>query len=382
MIYSRNYSRLFITLKQDRTDFCYDTRIPMGRCIFEIRNNTGKIRIFIQGLKPRILYRVMLVKEDNNSALGINAGLINIDEKGKGDCSISFNPDDIFSSGFKIEDIGAVLIIVAGIGELATVLNGFTDKAFDWKNNFKIINLEEKQEEAKKNVEENDDKRAEHNLKNEKNKDTITDTSKKADIKMEKNENNISMEENESFEETSQVENKVDYKKSEINSPQAQKNKKDFKDFNSFLKKFRADMLELEHYAFMTEAEKPPVKRGRGIQGIDQLKKNNMQVKPFEKCDEEIIWFKIMPCELTQINVSLWRYLNNPFINCCFRKYRHLILGIEQKSESEAYIIGVPEKYDESFCKEAEQQGFKAFKPRDDKKLEKGDFGYWLLKLE
>lgn len=420
MIYSRKYSRLFMTLKQDREDFCYDSRGAMGRCIFEIRNNIGKIMIFAQGLKPRILYRVMLIKAEEGSTLGINGGLINIDDKGKGNYSVSFDPNDVFSSGLKIEDISAVLILVDGIGEAASVLTGFRDNSFDWQKGFKIANINEDKEEIKEEKKEenssnesslseekkNIDKLDSVDFKNDKAKQINKEENKavnnvaeknnsedKKDIKEEvsnedlKQENNLKNNadkdtENEKIKPQNAekaVSDKNNISNKSTSSSQNAAKCGSVNSFNTFLERFKADILELEHYAFMTEAEKPPKRRGRGIQGLESIKRHNMKIKPFESCEEEFVWFKIMPCELTMVDSRLWRYMNNPFVCCGFRKYGHLILGVAEEEEKERYVIGVPDKYNSELCGDMDRLGFGRFKVRDNKEMEEGDFGYWLL---
>lgn len=388
MLYSRTYSRLFITLKQDRSDFCYDLRPAMGRCIIEIRNNNGKIMIFAQGLKPRVLYRVILVNGENDSYVGINGGLINIDEKGKGDVSIAFEPDNVLSSGLKIESISAVLIIVDGIGEIAAPLVGFRDKSFVWKNNFKILNNEEKRDNSALadgiDIVENE-------ISDDNNiiDDTKVNTGESSEVFSEEKQA-IAEKADDNKEEISKTETnnnaeiKADKLSEKINTEskeQPQNKSVKVTDFNAFLEKFKKDMLELEHYAFMTEADRPK-RRGRGIQSIEYIKKYNQRIKPFEKYDENTYWYKIMPCELTAVNANLWRHLNSPFINSCFKKYKHLILGVKNEKGKESYVIGVPEKYDDSFVIEARTQGFNRFLSREDKALEEGAMGYWLLDVD
>ncbi len=370
MIYSRSYSRLFIDLKQDRGDFCYDLRPAMGRCIIEIRNNSGKLMIFAQGLKPGVLYRIILVKAEADGSVGINAGLINIDDRGKGNLSIGFDPDDVLLSGATIESIAAILIIVDGIDEIAAPLVGFTGENFVWKNNFKILHNTNKTEyENNKTNSAKDSEITSEAFNCEEQKEDEQDFKNNLSSD-EKPDNLLSPDDCKTEKDTSDDVKDEKFKLTDKNGKIA--------DFDSFLEKFRQNMLELEHYALMTEADKPIV-RGKGIHGIDYIKNYNKKIKPFENWESDVQWYKILPCELTSVSSKLWRHLNSPFINGCFKKYKHLILGVKNDGE---YIIGVPEIYDESFSDEAKKQGFDRFMPKSCKKLENGDMGYWLLDVD
>lgn len=380
MLYSRNYSRLFITMKQESNRFCVENRPAAGRCIIEIRNNEGKIMLFVQGLKPRVLYRMALVKKEDNGAAGVNAGLVGIDERGKGETTFAFKPDDVLGSGLKIEDFEAVVIIAEGIGELEAPLAGYRTNSFDWKKNFKII---------RDNIRE-----SEENIKEEASKEALADkkiSEEKAENEAYLNDEKANNDDTLAIKETKEEQEIQEKQEKENDSFQTSEEDADSVesqgavnrgiDFNVFLERFKKNMLELEKYAKMTEAEKPR-SRGRGIQGTDYIKKYNKRIKPFEKNDDNIDWYRIMPCELTMVNAKLWRHLNNPFINSCFRKYRHLILGIKNQDGRESFIVGVPEKYDSSYTREAEEQGFDRFMCRDCNELEEGAMGYWLMDVD
>ena len=51
MIYSRNYARMFVTLKQEISEYSYDFKEAMGRCVIEVRFGKGRFSTYIQGLR-------------------------------------------------------------------------------------------------------------------------------------------------------------------------------------------------------------------------------------------------------------------------------------------------------------------------------------------
>lgn len=237
MAYSRYYSRLFITLKQERPDFCLDFRPAMGRCIVEIRNNKGKLSVYAQGLKPRILYKIFIIKCESGNSLGIPVGLIPIDDNGKGEIKWNFEPDNVGESKCKIEEFNVVALVVQEHNEIIAPLVGYTENAVLWKNNFKSFNKDEinNKNEEKKDIKEktinniNDSKTEKEEIKE--NQKTINEETNNKEIEQEVKkdiDNKIETEEiEESNEDKIEIEKNEENVNNEINIENEEENKKD-----------------------------------------------------------------------------------------------------------------------------------------------------------
>lgn len=117
------YSRVFIALKQGCQDYAKDGRGSVGRCIIEERNDSGRLILQIQGLKPEIDYRVCILTED--SYFDIDKPLY-VDLSGKGEIKCEFYPKKI---GMPIGNIKAVAVLVKDKAPLI----GFVDEEYNWQ---------------------------------------------------------------------------------------------------------------------------------------------------------------------------------------------------------------------------------------------------------
>lgn len=120
-------------------------------------------------------------------------------------------------------------------------------------------------------------------------------------------------------------------------------------------------------------------------------------IQPFEKNIGKCKWWKI-----EYDNQSIYRgflpffgyilniYYYNPYIsymnNCnnLMHKYGHYIFGIcyDKDNEPKYYIYGVPGRYMYKEQPFRGMTGFVYWHPLEDKKPEKGDYGYWLLHID
>lgn len=142
----RRYDRFFIMFKQELNGYSIDGREPNGYCKIEIRDGHGRASTYIQGLKPLrdgSMYRVYLISSQGNKSLGVPAGWLNIDNRGRGECRWEFNPDNLDGTGLAIEDFNISAIIVKGdkINELLAPIVGYKDREVLWKNGFKDFSV-------------------------------------------------------------------------------------------------------------------------------------------------------------------------------------------------------------------------------------------------
>ncbi len=113
---------------------------------------------------------------------------------------------------------------------------------------------------------------------------------------------------------------------------------------------------------------------------IDYIKSKNAIMTPFLNNDININWYRISPYDLTNLSPNSWRYCNNPFVFTCYKKYKHLMLGID-KTKEETYLLAVPCRYNEEF----KLRDFKEFLPVDNnvsaKSINNGEYGYRIVEL-
>ncbi len=117
------YSRIFIALNQNCTDYTRDTRGCVGRCIIEQRNGTGRLVLQVQGLSSNTDYRAAILNEDKCSDIPIK---LYVDGGGKGEIRWSFDSNSL---GMAVEDIRAVVVLVLDKAPLI----GFTKGEYNWQ---------------------------------------------------------------------------------------------------------------------------------------------------------------------------------------------------------------------------------------------------------
>ena len=137
MIYSRKYSRNFIPLKQDNPKHNLDFRPSLGKCVIEIKDNTGKISIYAQGIKPKTTYHLELIGFEKGNVKNTSLGTFNVDAYGRGEFSKIFNPDNVLDSNNKIEDFNVISVLVKDENDISSALVGYVDGEIDWQDSYK-----------------------------------------------------------------------------------------------------------------------------------------------------------------------------------------------------------------------------------------------------
>lgn len=113
----------------------------------------------------------------------------------------------------------------------------------------------------------------------------------------------------------------------------------------------------------------------------ESLIKRNPPMIPFQKQNRNVKWVRINLEEINYLPVDYFSYVSNPFILNAYKKYNHLVLGYVNDKLGENYYLGIPEMYEETFQKTANNYGFMQFKCCDDTKVKDGEYGYWLSKI-
>jgi len=138
---NRQYHRSFIILKTQDSGFSLDDRKKAaGYCKMEIRNNQGKIMLYVQDMKPvsprQGIYDVMLLSTRDEVA-PVKLTSIQVPDSGRGEYEIAFDPDSVRESGTPIDQFHAFAIVYRPLKEgqaLQYPLIGYSDKRveMDW----------------------------------------------------------------------------------------------------------------------------------------------------------------------------------------------------------------------------------------------------------
>jgi len=143
---------MFVTLKQESSDYSSDLREAMGRCVIEVRFGKGRFSTYIQGLKQGD-YRVLFISCKNGNNIGVDIGKISIDINGKGEMKQEFDPKNVCGTNLKIEDFHVVGIMPYEDKNNKALLTGYVGGIVQWKEGFSLF--KEKNSDTKENEKEN-----------------------------------------------------------------------------------------------------------------------------------------------------------------------------------------------------------------------------------
>nr|WP_317357355.1 hypothetical protein [uncultured Tyzzerella sp.] len=157
------------------------------------------------------------------------------------------------------------------------------------------------------------------------------------------------------------------YTNQKIEEPQLDSNHQNFKNMLNSIKK---SMINIEN-----------MENKKITNNIDYIKSKNATMSPFVNSENNITWYRISPCDLTNISDNSFKYSSNPFVFMSYRKYKHLMLGINNDGENETYTLAIPCRYEKDF----NLKDFKQFLPIDNnistKSIDNGEYGYRLVNL-
>lgn len=501
MIYSRKYSRNFIPLRQDNSRYTFDFRPALGRCLIEIKNGKGNVNFYAQGIKPNTNYQLELLSVDNDDIKIAQIGNFNVDNHGKGETKMIFDPDKVSNSNESIEKFNIVILMPQDDNVLSPALVGYIGSEVPWKDRYfsennnlpinKEFNIEFDREVSEPCGDELTDKEIgliqkeqglierEAGLIDKKeglNDKAINPESKgdltsfedalqqkqdglqeKADGLLEKenalsrreellNEGNImdnnkciqnkenyliNIEENLINKEQTLIDTEKQLLRTNPDSEYEQSLITKEKELLSLeqnlldrekellvkekgLLNIQNDILEKKEYIPKENLEIPTEKNTEFnetiqnirkkaenrlndgiIEGIDQpfsdnkdiefINLNNAKMTPFKDVNDNVTWYRISPFELPAIINNDWKLQNNTFITSCYKKYKHLILGIDKSGTCETYTLGVPCVYDEDFHPVGDLKEFKVFMPVDSEisasNIKNGEYGYRLANM-
>ena len=503
MIYSRRYSRNFVPLKQDNSKHNLDFRPSLGRCVIEIKDGKGKVNIYAQGISPKSDYYLELIGFDKGNIKNVSLGKFNVDSYGKGEFSVSFDPDNMSDTNNKIEDFNVISVMVKDDNDISSALVGYIGNEIDWQEQYKanaIINIPkgdcsciEKPEQDNNN---NNNNNNDNNNSNNNTSDFEQGLIDKEEGLLEREQGLIDREQG--LDEREKNDGKIpldDYEQGlkERLDGLAEKEKGLAEKEQGLLEKERAlkqgflptddkelrekelelikremELIKIEQELInreralirtnpTSEREKGLIEKEKGIlereQGllerekgliekekgllevekgireknkytkkeiendntssnhqnfkemldnlrknmmnihdmnienksinsdVDYIKSKNITMSPFVNKQDNISWYRISPYDLTSISDNSWKYSNNPFVFTCYKKYKHLMLGVNNEQDKETYILAVPCRYEQDFY----LKDFKEFLPIDNnvsiKSISDGEYGYRIVNL-
>ncbi|MCD7778158.1 MAG: hypothetical protein LUH47_06620 [Clostridiales bacterium] len=128
MIFSRDYSRAILNLKQDEDLSSAEKYNIFGRVVIEIKNGKGEIMLYAKGIDSENSGSLYFVCSRGEKFIPLKAVLVNI-TGGAAALKWRFNPDNISGSGLKIEDV-RVIALADDKGKL--ILSAFCGKPVKW----------------------------------------------------------------------------------------------------------------------------------------------------------------------------------------------------------------------------------------------------------
>ena len=387
------YKRFFITLSQDRAGFAAGAKAPTGRATLEVRNGAGRITTYVQGLKPldKGSYMVYLISSKNSENMGVAAGLVKLDEKGKFEGRWDFNPTNIGGSGLTLEDINVVAILVkSDDSEIISPLVGYRAEKLIWKNNFseaikqtpgavEATEIEEVQvvEIAEPEIEE---------------AQVVEVVEEATEIQAVESSESVEIEVSIEIEETTEqissaaepqvaVEAADEGEKPEENKEDIVREAEPETEPETDEKQRSGDMDEetecLKNIDMNFELEKNCV----ASEAAEQVKplymfEKNPKLNPFASNLQDVDWVRMSLEEVVVLPVDARAYINNSFVVANYKRFRHLILGARSEG---GHILGVPAEYRAEDAIVAQALGFEQFKGCEDREADSGDYGYWLM---
>ena len=142
----QQYIRIFMPLINEIKGYECKGKNPAGRCLLESRENSGKLMLWVQDLRPEVLYRVHLIFKVGKNYAGLPLCSLSPRPGGKAELRHTFNAADIEGYGLSLEQCLAVAIIA---GNEAAPLCAYRGEIFPWRNGFTILVKDRKPEEPK-----------------------------------------------------------------------------------------------------------------------------------------------------------------------------------------------------------------------------------------
>lgn len=139
---AKRYFREFIIMKENNSDYSIQGKSAVGKCILEIKDDTGKIMFTVSNLKPEVVYRAYIISSGEDRSRGVHIGNIVVNQSGNGTLKYEGDAENILNTGLKVSEINSVSIIIFKSDGMITPLIGYKNEEIPWKHNFYDITRE------------------------------------------------------------------------------------------------------------------------------------------------------------------------------------------------------------------------------------------------
>jgi len=401
-------------MTSETTGYGHKGRQPAGRSIIESRDSGYKLTIWAQDLRSETFYNTYLLFADGARYAGISMGLLPVDEKGKGELRRDFDAEVI--SGFQLQDIMAVVVLVKGTAGVVSPLCGYKDRPVSWRHGFyeyerrvaenmhvdtPVVELPPEQpatpdilpateESAAPLVEIALPSDGEHPQDPAQSVETPGQVPEEIDtcLPHEDSPEEIATHQPESgaLEEIVLAQPEEDSKDNVIPRQYPAHNQYPTLPPGEISKSFRTalDQLRAETMANMTPNTSDPMDSAhqaysKNTNALDAMFETKEPITPFQRQARKTTWVSFTPTDPVPPPTNKPHIFQDPFVQAALTEYKHLILGVTTDGRPRRYIIGVPGTNNNESRQKARQLGFTQFKPCDETQPSWGTLGYWLM---
>lgn len=363
----KKYNRQIIDLKQDdKKNISINNKLS-GYCKLETRDNKLRIKISISGpMDINKMYKAYLIKTNERTTHMIPIGVIEVDNSSN-NLNITTDATKIMGQNIGINEISIIAIMYKDDNDKFNFpLVGYIKEInYPWKDNIIIDKKIRKKEVVSEDIKvENKENNSNKQINNNENS------------LIEKDINGL---------EDNQIHNDclVDEEIESNNDTIICSNEKI--ETESCCKCEDNGSIEIEDIGNQTfDIIKNHFDEEELAKIHDNLFREYPQMRPFEGKYSDVEWIRIEPSDIIYFPIESWLLTNNTFLLNAYRKYKHLILGRNEKCRNEKayFILGVPGIYFSKDRLAAYFYGFKDFICCSGAKTKAGEYGYWIKEID
>ncbi|MDR3240510.1 MAG: hypothetical protein LBT44_10585 [Clostridiales bacterium] len=435
------YHRYFVSLQSETNGFEYKGREPAGRCVLESRGNKGKISLWVQDLKPEVLYKIALVFMEKEKSVGVPMGTLHVDERGKGEFKGEFRTV-LMTNEQGLETFTAVALLAPRNQELICPIVGYKEAPVLWKSHFSLLETSPSLEAAQPHTAseqappeqappeqapteqappapESPPEQTPPVPESPPAPESPPEQALPSESKPETLERTLDAEPEPEAGTQKEIENENEITTAPEPAPAPLEpfhefaNERDF--FDGLAEATAPEPVEptILHYKMYPQEPEPPEPEPQEPEPqepepqepepqepepqqriakpfasfapntlspheeLELIFKIYIHMTPFEKQVKEIEWIRISDREPIFLPIDYQNLMNHPFLVAAYKKYKHLILG-RFMGVQDVYVLGLPGVYESRYRPVALQLGFGQFKCCDEVKPVEGQYGYWL----